>query len=685
MPHSRVILALALGSILLGTALEPVMATGSSRPDGKLEELRKLRRDRRKKLAEAEALLKEANEESQKKSQPAKSEAEALGKTIGTLLPGIVQGLLKDLKDGSAEAVAQATARLAEVGTPAVADLEAMAKSGKGEEPARAKAALELIKLVEAGDNGLWNQWATGAKASSAYEPGQQSKEKKKNTDDWAAIQVCGKPDTEEEGAKRTAWCSKKADGGEEWLELRYQAPVRPARVRIYETFNPGAVVKIEAQDPESNWQVLWEGKDPTTEAPGILDIQVESPAYATRYLRVTLDTKEIKGRNEIDAVQLIGEPTGAAVVVKEISRADLLWEYFGPPPPKHNITKEEAIKVAVAELIKMQEETGRWTYTAYHQDGQEPGGFPFGFQVGGTSIVGAALLLTAPEDKEVMEAVHKGVAWMLTALDHKKMKARKKEMYDVRTWGHCFALEFFCQLRRMDKMGEHAAAIKEWIPKLVETCIEEESPGGGWNYASYKTPASFVTVPFAQALMWAKAQGEAVPDEILERTLEFMKATRHKEGYYFYGGTVEKPSWDGGFLPGSAGRAAVSEAAIGLMGGSTPERIQFAVDNFYRNWGEMEKRRAKEGTHTGTYGIAPYYFYYSHRYMAQLVELLPEEKRAAERQRLYNTIMATRDDDGTWNDRFQPLHKRSRNVDTAFMLLAFLADKAPVPPKWTK
>jgi enterochelin esterase-like enzyme len=297
----RIVFALALGSLFLGAALQE--------PQGNAGELRKLRRERRLKVAEAEALMKGADPDPRKKAQALRDEADALGKSIASLVPEVVGTLLKDLKSGAPEGVPLATARLAEVGTPATPDLEALVKSGTPEEQARAKAVLKLIRDVEAGDTGLWKQWAASAKASSEYE-GQG----KNDPSDWSARQACGKPDTDEAGDLPTAWASQASDGGEEWLELTYKAAVRPARVRIHETFNPGAVVKIEALDPEKNWHVLWKGKDTTAEAPGYLEVRFDPPNFATRVLRVTLDTSEVGGWNEIDAVQLIGEPTGEAV-----------------------------------------------------------------------------------------------------------------------------------------------------------------------------------------------------------------------------------------------------------------------------------------------------------------------------------------------------------------------------------
>ena len=61
---------------------------------------------------------------------------------------------------------------------------------------------------------------------------------------------------------------------------------------------------------------------------------------------------------------------------------------------------------------------------------------------------------------------------------------------------------------------------------------------------------------------------------------------------------------------------------------------------------------------------------------------MLPEKNRAKERERLLETILKTRDDDGTWNDR---VFARSRNYGTAMIVLALLGDQAPLPPKFEK
>jgi hypothetical protein len=61
---------------------------------------------------------------------------------------------------------------------------------------------------------------------------------------------------------------------------------------------------------------------------------------------------------------------------------------------------------------------------------------------------------------------------------------------------------------------------------------------------------------------------------------------------------------------------------------------------------------------------------------------MLPAEERPAERERLLQLILKTRDEDGTWNDRVFP---RSKNYGTAMIVLAMMGDAAPPPAEWDR
>ena len=142
-------------------------------------------------------------------------------------------------------------------------------------------------------------QWATDATASSVF-----------GEDGYSAMQATGEPNVSEAADDSRAWASEEADGTLETLELGFENAIMPTRVRIYESFNPGAVSMIEALDLENEeWVVLWEGSEAAEEAMRVFSPELEEADFATNRIRLTIDSDAVAGWNEIDAVQLLGTP----------------------------------------------------------------------------------------------------------------------------------------------------------------------------------------------------------------------------------------------------------------------------------------------------------------------------------------------------------------------------------------
>ena len=124
----------------------------------------------------------------------------------------------------------------------------------------------------------------------------------------WGPEQATGAPDTwPNAGDIGTAWASRTPDGQPEWLELTYDAPVRPAAVLVYETYNPGAVNRVTGYDAQGNEVELWSGADPTPAGKdkGISIIPVH-PEFDLSRIRIYVDSPKVPGWNEIDAVGLL-------------------------------------------------------------------------------------------------------------------------------------------------------------------------------------------------------------------------------------------------------------------------------------------------------------------------------------------------------------------------------------------
>jgi small nuclear ribonucleoprotein (snRNP)-like protein len=123
----------------------------------------------------------------------------------------------------------------------------------------------------------------------------------------WGPEQATGAPDTMEAGDKTTAWAPAEPDGGPEWLRLGYGKAVHVAEVRIRETCKPGGVCRVTAIPAAGREVTLWEGDDPTLEAPGEFVVQPRQDVEAAS-IQVYLDTRKTEGWDEIDAVELVGK-----------------------------------------------------------------------------------------------------------------------------------------------------------------------------------------------------------------------------------------------------------------------------------------------------------------------------------------------------------------------------------------
>lgn len=148
--------------------------------------------------------------------------------------------------------------------------------------------------------------------AKNLFEKPAEAKKKR----GWAPEQATGKPDAyriKTGGDYLLAWASLTPDDREEWLELTWDEPFEAVGIDVYETFNPGALVRVVAYGPGlagiADEIARWDGTDPTpADAPngkGISKIRFDKPVSTNR-IRLYLDSPKVPGWNEIDAVGLV-------------------------------------------------------------------------------------------------------------------------------------------------------------------------------------------------------------------------------------------------------------------------------------------------------------------------------------------------------------------------------------------
>ena len=147
---------------------------------------------------------------------------------------------------------------------------------------------------------GLLNQWASSAKASSQFAE-----------DGWAAKQAAGEPNTPDCGDSMSAWAPMGSDT-QEWLELTYKTPVRPTLLNIIQSYKPSQVVKVELLDVDGKYHQVYTAKpkDMGKECPYTLAIPL-AENYLVKGVKISMDQSVLQDWNEIDAVELVGLPSG--------------------------------------------------------------------------------------------------------------------------------------------------------------------------------------------------------------------------------------------------------------------------------------------------------------------------------------------------------------------------------------
>ena len=340
---------------------------------------------------------------------------------------------------------------------------------------------------------------------------------------------------------------------------------------------------------------------------------------------------------------------------------------------------EDRAVEIILSmqeQLSGSEEEASEWPYEGVYR---ERGEIPIGYRIGGTAIAARALLEARnwEKDPKRQSAVGRATAFILEHLGDEKMSAGFSGGYDVRGWGHTYALDFLLRLQELDRVSsEDAKKVSEAARSLPEN--------GGWNYSRSRrrgssSPSPFMTAPTIQALLNASAAGIEVDRKVIERALSSLEKARLETGAFQYSTRPDKKTGEGfEAVPGAIARMAACETTLFLCGRGSTERLRGAIDAFFEHWQWLEKRRRQTGTHIPPYFIAPYYFYYGHYYVAQAIQALPEEERGDYRQRLIQILWKVREESGGWNDR---VFERSENYGTAMVLLSLRQPHFKLPP----
>ncbi len=146
--------------------------------------------------------------------------------------------------------------------------------------------------------SGTLRQWGISATASSEY-----------TTSGWSAMQATGAPDVYPDcGDISGAWATD-GYGRVDWIEITYGTAVVPEEIKIYETFNPGHVIKVDVVDEAGTAHTVYESAPKALKDCGsVLSVFPDLTVRVSRVV-VYIDTTLLNNWTEIDAVELVGKP----------------------------------------------------------------------------------------------------------------------------------------------------------------------------------------------------------------------------------------------------------------------------------------------------------------------------------------------------------------------------------------
>jgi hypothetical protein len=91
---------------------------------------------------------------------------------------------------------------------------------------------------------------------------------------------------------------------------VSFATAVVPTEINIRETYSPGSIARVEVRDERGSYHTVWEAVPAAIEqCPRVLTIPVSGVDVRVNAVRINLDQRVEGYWNEIDAVELVGQP----------------------------------------------------------------------------------------------------------------------------------------------------------------------------------------------------------------------------------------------------------------------------------------------------------------------------------------------------------------------------------------
>ena len=331
-----------------------------------------------------------------------------------------------------------------------------------------------------------------------------------------------------------------------------------------------------------------------------------------------------------------------------------------GSAAPANTWTEPQLWQQSTAYLLGMQNENGGWLDSDYDFGGTDS--LP-NVHMAVTALCGQALwesLSRCPDMKEEIRGAVIRAANFCSDRKHLNLDDR-----DEILWAQAYRIRFLAKLVASDP--EFRRTYQTALQTAVADLESIQTRRGAW-YHEYAN--SFVTATALSALKCAANAGASVDQAKIQKGRAALANDRFASGAFPYFSREKNRSSnaDSGEkkIPESSGRMPLCELGLWLWGGSTDERLQFALQSAFENHPYLAAGY-KYDNHTSTMAYGGFFFWYDMRSRAEALSYLKDEaQQAAWVQQHRRLVLALPELDGCFVDS----HELGRCYGTAMALL---------------
>jgi hypothetical protein len=198
--------------------------------------------------------------------------------------------------------------------------------------------------------------------------------------------------------------------------------------------------------------------------------------------------------------------------------------------------------------------------------------------------------------------------------------------------YGHGFATLFLAEV-----YGMHPdPRVRDRLEAAVKLIINTQNDEGGWRYEPKRHDADIsVTICQVMALRAARNAGVFVPNETIDRCIEYVRRSQNPDGGFMY--QLSQPG-ESRFPRSAAGVVAFYNAGI------------YEGDELQRGLDYLLRHIPQSGA-TGRDA----HFYYGHYYAVQALWQAGGDRWQQWYPAIHNTLLALQKSDGSWFDQISP------------------------------